>query len=71
MGFLDTFGIDPVKFFIQLAIWLLPSIWATLHVARLRIGPALTGWLLTIWLLPILGAVAALLLTRPLKRSNA
>jgi len=71
MDFLSTFGISPLKFVVQSIIWLLPAIWATVHVVRRRTGRALPLWLILIWFLPIVGALLALFIVRHPDKQNA
>ena len=64
MDLLETFGVSPLKFAIQSVIWLLPAIWATIHVTRNRAGTALPLWLILVWFLPIIGPALALIIVR-------
>jgi len=64
MELLETFGVSPLKFAIQSVIWLLPAIWATIHVTRKRTGTALPLWLVLVWFLPIIGPALALIIVR-------
>jgi hypothetical protein len=71
MSIFAALGVDPVKFAIQLAIFLIPTIWATVRVVQLRFGLSLAGWLLVIWTIPFIGPLCALFaVTRP-KIQNA
>jgi hypothetical protein len=68
MGILQTFGVDPVKFVIQMAMYLIPAILAT-RVLIARGGHQ--GWLFLIWLVPILGPLLSFFLVRAPTRSTA
>ena len=60
----EDFGIDPFKVIVQMAVVLLPAVWATLRVLANRRGVSALLWLGLIWFVPLLGAVAALSLVR-------
>lgn len=64
MGMLEQFGVDPWKFVVQLAIYLVPAIWATWRVVARREGMSLVWWVLLIWFLPIMGPVLSLIAVR-------
>ncbi len=71
MDIFATFGISPLKFAIQSLIWLVPAIWATIHVARNRSGASLPLWLILVWSFPLIGAVLALIIVRNPQKQNA
>ena len=70
-GMFQQFGVDPWKFVIQLAIYLIPAIWATRRVVARREGVSLASWVLLIWFVPIVGPLLALIAVRGPKRSNS
>ena len=65
IGPFDTYGVDLSKFITQSIIWLIPTVWAISHVIRHRSGIKLAGWIILILLIPIIGALLALILVRP------
>jgi hypothetical protein len=71
MDIFATFGISPLKIAIQSLIWLIPAIWATIHVARNRSGASLPLWLILVWIFPLIGAVLALIIVRNPQKQNA
>lgn len=71
MDIFADFGISPLKFAIQSLIWLVPAIWATIHVARNRSGASLPLWLILVWIFPLIGAVLALIIVRNPQKQNA
>lgn len=71
MDLFSTFGISPLKVAIQSLIWLVPAIWASIHVTRNRSGTSLPLWLILIWILPLIGAVLALIIVRIPNKQNA
>ena len=46
-------------------VWFACACIATIHVAHHRSGRRLASWLTGIWLLPILGALCAIIVVRP------
>jgi len=71
MDFLSTFGVAPHKFVLQSLIFLLPAIWASIRIVRNRCGAALPLWLILVWIVPVFGAVVALIIVRNPQRQNA
>jgi hypothetical protein len=66
MNIFAQLGVDPLKFAIQLMIFLIPTIWATVRVVQYRFGIALACWLFAIWRFPFIGSLLALFtVTRP------
>jgi hypothetical protein len=61
IGPLETYGVNLSKFITQSIIWLIPTVWASVHV---RTGIRLVGWLILILLIPIIGALLALIFVR-------
>jgi hypothetical protein len=64
IGPLETYGVNLSKFITQSIIWLIPTIWASVHVIRHRTGIRLAGWMILILLIPIIGALLALIFVR-------
>jgi len=69
--FLSTFGVDLHKFVLQSLIFLVPAIWATIRIVRNRSGAAVPFWLIFVWIIPVFGAVVALITIRNPQRQNA
>ena len=71
MDLFSYFGVAPSKFLIQLFIFLVPTLWATVRVIQHRCGIHLAGWLFFIWFFPFIGSIAALIIVRAPKNQNA
>ncbi len=68
---LQQLGVDPLKFFIQITIWLVPTIWALIRILRHRLGISRIPWILFILWVPILGAILTLIFLRTNERNQA
>ena len=71
MNVFAQFGLDPLKFAIQLMLFLIPTIWATVRVVQYRFGVSLACWLFAIWIFPFIGSLLALATVRRPKIQNA
>ena len=67
---LQPFGVDLFKFMIQMAIWLVPTIWALTRIFRYRSGIARIPLILLILWAPILGAIGTLIFLRPKNQAH-
>jgi membrane protein insertase Oxa1/YidC/SpoIIIJ len=65
MNMLSQFGIDPIKFFVQLlisiTIFLVPAIYASIQVVRSASRATTPIWMIFIWLFPIVGPAFTIL----------
>lgn len=48
---------DPERLVMLIVVWLVPTLLATIYVARGRSGRSGLGWFLLVFLVPVLGAV--------------
>lgn len=74
MEIFNNFGVDPLKFLLQLTIWFLilgvPAIMASRKVIATKQGIEVPLWLLFIWLVPLFGPYVTLYLVKePARRS--
>jgi hypothetical protein len=65
MTMFSQFGIDPIKFFVQLlisiTIFLIPAIYASIQVIRSTSRAATPIWMIFIWIFPIIGPAVTIL----------
>jgi len=68
MDIFNTFGVDPIKFLLQIFIWVLilgvPAVMATRKVLAYRSGAEVPLWLLFVWVVPLFGAYVTLYLVK-------
>lgn len=69
MEIFNTFGVDPIKFLLQLFIWFLilgvPAVIATKRVMAVKSDSQVPLWLLFVWLVPLFGPYVTLYVVKP------